>query len=126
MRLSGKLLQHTARITLFTRANCSLCDTAKSVLAGLGKKRSFDYHEVDVMASGQQQWKLAYEFDTPVVSVASHRCHNCNADQSKKVHVQRIFHTYSKPDIATEARNLMHRFTEDQVEELIDEAEGHS
>jgi len=43
-----------------------------------------------------------------------------------QVHVQRVHHTYSKPDIATEARKLMHRFTEKQLEELIDEAEGHS
>ena len=43
-----------------------------------------------------------------------------------QVHVQRIFHTYSKPNIATEARKLMHRFDEGQVEKLIDEAEGHS
>ncbi len=43
-----------------------------------------------------------------------------------KVHVQRVFHTYSKPDIATEARKLMHRFTEEDVSRLIDEAEGHS
>lgn len=40
--------------------------------------------------------------------------------------MQRVHHTYSKPDIATEARKLMHRFTEGQVEALIDEAEGHS
>ena len=41
-----------------------------------------------------------------------------------QVHVQRVFHTYSKPDIVTEARKLMHRFTEDEVEALLDEAEG--
>jgi hypothetical protein len=40
--------------------------------------------------------------------------------------VQRIFHTYSKPDIAAEARKLMHRFSEKEVEALIDEAEGHA
>lgn len=43
-----------------------------------------------------------------------------------QLHVQRVFHTYSKPNIATEARKLMHRFTGDQVELLIDEAEGHA
>lgn len=43
-----------------------------------------------------------------------------------QLHVQRVFHTYSKPNIATEARKLMHRFTEDQIERLIDEAEGHA
>ncbi|MCJ1364586.1 hypothetical protein MMC16_003699 [Acarospora aff. strigata] len=60
------------------------------------------------MAAGNKQWKDLYEFDTPVL------------------HIQRVFHTYSKPDIATEARKLMHRFTDAEVEGLIDEAEGHS
>ncbi|KAL2043287.1 hypothetical protein N7G274_003593 [Stereocaulon virgatum] len=108
MRPTARLLQHTARVTLFTRKNCGLCDTGKSVLNSLGKKRSFEYNEIDVMAPEQEQWKNAYEFDVPVV------------------HIQRVFHTYSKPDIATEARKLMHRFDEDQVEKFIDEAEGHS
>ena len=67
MRTTARLLQYTARITLFTRGNCSLCDDAKSVLEGLSKKRSLDYREVDVMASDQEQWKL-YQYDTPVVS----------------------------------------------------------
>ena len=67
MRLTARLSQHTARITLLTRANCSLCESAKSVLGSLGKKRSFDYHEVNVMAPGQEQWKV-YEYDTPVVN----------------------------------------------------------
>ena len=44
----------------------------------------------------------------------------------KQVHVQRVFHTYSKPNIVTEAKKLMHRFTAEEVEALIDEAEGHS
>ncbi|KAL2059625.1 hypothetical protein ABVK25_000918 [Lepraria finkii] len=108
MRPTVRLLQHTARITLFTRQDCGLCDTAKSVLNSLGKKRSFEYNEIDVMAPEQEQWKNAYEFDVPVV------------------HIQRVFHTYSKPDIATEACKLMHRFNEDEVEKLIDGAEGHS
>lgn len=45
------------------------------------------------------------------------------AADPKKLHVQRVFHTYSKP---IQARELRHRFDERQVEELIDEAEGHS
>ena len=67
MKASSRLLQHSARLTLFTRANCSLCDCAKSVLSSLGKRRSFEFNEVDVMATGQKQWKDIYEFDTPVV-----------------------------------------------------------
>ena len=69
MRASSRLLQHSARLTLFTRANCSLCDTAKSVISSLGKKRSFEINEIDVMARGQKQWKDLYEFDTPVVGL---------------------------------------------------------
>lgn len=64
---TSQLLQHTARITLFTRSNCGLCETAKSVLEGLGKKRRFEYNEIDVMTSNATQWKELYEFDTPVV-----------------------------------------------------------
>lgn len=68
MRPSLRLLQHTARITLFTRRSCSLCDKAKIVIGDVSKKRSFDYYEIDVMAPDQERWKLAYEFDAPVVS----------------------------------------------------------
>ena len=71
MRPTARLLQHTARITLFTRQDCGLCDTAKSVLNSLGKKRSFEYNEIDVMAPEQEQWKNAYEFDVPVVGIVT-------------------------------------------------------
>lgn len=97
---------HSARLTLFTRANCSLCDTAKVSIAKVQKKRPLDYSEIDVMAQGQQHWKDLYEFDTPVL------------------HVQRVFYTYSKPDIVSEAKKLMHRFSADDVEKLVDEAEA--
>ncbi|MCJ1392035.1 hypothetical protein MMC18_004902 [Xylographa bjoerkii] len=113
MRPTVSLRQHSARLILFTRANCSLCSSAKAVLANVEKRRSFEYNEVDVMAKGQKEWKDMYEFDVPVV-------------ECPKVHVQRVFHTYSKPNIVTEARKLMHRFKEEEVEALIDEAEGHS
>lgn len=69
MRASLQLLQQTARLTLFTRANCSLCDTAKTVVAQAERRREFEYKEVNVMDPGQQQWKELYEFDTPVVSL---------------------------------------------------------
>ena len=67
MKPSLQLLQHTARLTLFTRANCSLCETAKAVVHQVEKRRSLQYVEVDVMAAGQKEWKNLYEFDTPVV-----------------------------------------------------------
>lgn len=67
MKATLRLLQHSARLMLFTRANCSLCDTAKAAVKNVMKNKIVDYSEVDVMTEGQEKWKEAYEFDTPVV-----------------------------------------------------------
>lgn len=123
MRFTAQLLQHTSRITLFTRSNCGLCSSAKSVLENVAKKRSFDYLEVDVMAVGQEKFKNLYEFDTPVVRDPFLVQINPKADNDK-LYAQRVIGIYSQPDIATESRQLMHRFTEDQVERLLDKCEG--
>lgn len=68
MRSTVQLLYNTTRITLFTRSNCGLCDSAKSVLRKVAEKRSFDLNEINVMDSDQKNWKDLYEYDTPVVS----------------------------------------------------------
>lgn len=67
MRATAILLQQRLRLTLFTRPNCSLCDDAKEVINYVGKRRPFEYEEIDVMEKQQQKWKALYEFDTPVV-----------------------------------------------------------
>jgi hypothetical protein len=64
-RMTSRLLD--CRITLFTRVNCSLCDTAKAVVGNVKEQRPFEYQEIDVMRPGQEKWKSLYEFDTPVV-----------------------------------------------------------
>lgn len=48
---------------------------------------------------------LIPEFDVPVL------------------HVERVQHTYAKPNIVTEAQKLMHRFTVEEVEAKIDATE---
>lgn len=68
MRYTVQLLCKKTRITLFTRSNCGLCDSAKSVLQKIAEKRSFDLNEINVMDSDQKNWKVLYEYDTPVVS----------------------------------------------------------
>ncbi len=70
MQPTRQLLRHACRITLFTRANCSLCDDAKAVLARVRGRRPFMLEEVDVMAREQDRWKKLYEFDTPVVGTS--------------------------------------------------------
>ena len=67
MQTTKRILQHTAQVTLFTRANCSLCDNAKSTIKAVEKRRAFQYDQIDVMTEGQERWKLLYEYDTPVV-----------------------------------------------------------
>ncbi|ORY13469.1 hypothetical protein BCR34DRAFT_599826 [Clohesyomyces aquaticus] len=98
-RASSRLLD--CRLTLFTRANCSLCDTAKSVLENVKSKRPFTYQEINVMVLGQEKWRAVYEFDTPVV----------HADKS------------GVAETSTSALKLMHRFKEDEVMKLMDQAE---
>jgi glutaredoxin len=105
MRATLARRMYTAQLTLFTRADCGLCEVAKQRLDEVRKKRTVEYSEVDILADGQQKWRNMYEFDVPVL------------------HVERVMHTYSKPNIVTEAQKLMHRFTAEEVEKLIDEAE---
>ena len=105
MRHSLALRMYTAQLTLFTRANCGLCDVAKTRLAEVQKKRTVEYSEIDIMADGHQKYRNMYEFDVPVL------------------HVERVFHTYSKPNVITQPQKLMHRFQVEEVEKLIDEAE---
>ncbi|KAF2266861.1 hypothetical protein CC78DRAFT_458286 [Lojkania enalia] len=98
-RASARLLD--CRITLFTRWNCSLCDTAKSVVQNVKTLRPFEYQEINVMDRGQEKWKAVYEFDTPVIHI----------DKSGSGHT------------TTSARKLMHRFKEDEVAKVMDEVE---
>lgn len=67
MRTKVQLTQNLTRLTLFTRPNCSLCDSAKLVLQALGRTKHFEMKQVDVMDPVNKRWKMIYEFDTPVV-----------------------------------------------------------
>lgn len=64
-----------------------------------------EYNEIDIMNKDNQKWFNMYAFDVPVLQVS------------------RVMHIYSKPDIISEEKKLMHRFTEEEVEALIDDAE---
>lgn len=66
MRPAARLCQ-AVRITLFTRPNCGLCDSAKTVLASLGERRPFSYREVDIGKPDAKAWRDLYDFDVPVV-----------------------------------------------------------
>lgn len=120
-RVTPRLLD--CRITLFTRVNCSLCDTAKAVVGNVQKATPFTYREINVMEPGQEKWKDVYEFDTPVVGRL--RCTRSTPYSilqqalNHQIHVDKTDSTAT----TTSARKLMHRFREGEVTKLIDEVE---
>jgi hypothetical protein len=115
-RATSRLLD--CRITFFTRTPCSLCDTAKTVVQNVQKKRVFKYTEINVMEPGQEKWKALYEFDTPVV-----RSVRWIASRTSLMHGQ--IHVEKAEDTEPTAKSLklMHRFNESDVARLMDEAE---
>ncbi|KAJ5358135.1 hypothetical protein N7541_005293 [Penicillium brevicompactum] len=95
----------SARLTLFTRAGCGLCDNAKNTVLQFQKRRSFEYVEQDIMAPGNEPWKEVYDFDVPVL------------------HVQSVKDGLPKQAELSDARKLFHRMTEAEVEQSVNEAE---
>ncbi|KAK9470073.1 uncharacterized protein V1510DRAFT_371075 [Dipodascopsis tothii] len=68
MRPSLRALGAFPRLTLFTRATCGLCDTAKASIAAVAPRaRLAAVHTVDIDAPGNERWHDLYAFDVPVV-----------------------------------------------------------
>lgn len=66
MRATSRLLQ-VCKITFFTRKNCGLCDSARSVLSDVWDKRPFVFREIDIVKPEAESWRDLYDFDVPVV-----------------------------------------------------------
>lgn len=117
-------MQNLTCLTLFTRPNCSLCDSAKLVLQSLSKKKHFQLNQLDIMDPVNARWKRIYELDTPVVRYLKvHGFKKISKADYLQLHVQPLSRANALPDLATDARKLMHRFTETQVEQVINEVE---
>lgn len=95
-----------ARLTLFTRAGCGLCDTAKNTVVQLQKRRPFEYVEKDIMEPGNQSWKDVYDYDVPVL------------------HIQSVGNGLPKEAELSDTRKLFHRWTEQELEKVVNEAEN--
>ncbi|KAK5712869.1 hypothetical protein LTR17_017838 [Elasticomyces elasticus] len=98
---------------MFSRRNCLLCDDAKVVVRKVMEKRPAEYKEYDVMNAGNERWKDLYEFDTPVACVFEFRF---------VVHIDRTS-SLSKGETTAQAKKLMHRFTEAQLQAAMDAVE---
>ena len=55
------------RVTLYTRAGCCLCDTAKSVLQEARRRIDFEYEEFDIDAD--PELLRVYNDEVPVVAI---------------------------------------------------------
>lgn len=92
----------SVRLTLFTRAQCGLCDNAKLTLSTLRQRRPLAYTEIDIMIPQNKPWKDVYEFDVPVLHIQP-------ADESGD---------------PSKLRKLFHRFSESEVEKVVDEVKA--
>ncbi|KEF53309.1 uncharacterized protein A1O9_10757 [Exophiala aquamarina CBS 119918] len=105
MRATLVRLRAGTRLTLFTRANCGLCDTAKTRIQEFQNRRAgIDYSEIDISGPGQQNWRDVYDFDVPVLHIdgALEQGQTTGLDAAKK---------------------LMHRFTVDEIEAAVAQVE---
>jgi hypothetical protein len=79
------------------------------------------YKEIDVMAPEGKSWRDYYEFDTPVVGP------ECLSKSLKsnimKIHVSSSTKNQEVPELVSEAKKLMHRFTTEEVMAKMDEVE---
>jgi hypothetical protein len=113
-RATSRLLE--CRITFFTRTPCGLCDTAKAVVHNVKSQRAFQYQEINVLDPGQERWKSVYEYDTPVVRFM--RKYIDGVPESSQIHIDQV-----AQETTTSSPKLMHRFKEEDVVKLMDEAE---
>jgi glutaredoxin len=57
----------TAKVTLFTRRGCCLCEEAKRVLESARKRTGFELEEVDIDTDGEL--RRAYNDEVPVIAI---------------------------------------------------------
>ncbi|KAI9888344.1 MAG: hypothetical protein M1814_000551 [Vezdaea aestivalis] len=75
------------------------------VLSRVWDRKQFEFEETDIIDSGSKAWRNYYEFDVPVI------------------HVENTKRLKASPIEAIKSQKLMHRFTEQEVEALIEQVE---
>lgn len=56
-----------AKVTLYTKPDCHLCDLVKKIIAGVRRRRKFDLVERNILNDAGDFEK--YRFDIPVITV---------------------------------------------------------
>ncbi|KAG0056655.1 hypothetical protein BGZ83_004180 [Gryganskiella cystojenkinii] len=76
------------RLTLFTKANCGLCTTAKEALTRVQTKVPFHLDQVDIYAPGKEAAQK-YMFDVPVVELNGRVAMMHRIDEPKLIDILR-------------------------------------
>ncbi|EPS39351.1 hypothetical protein H072_6877 [Dactylellina haptotyla CBS 200.50] len=97
----ASLILRSLRLTLFTKADCGLCVTAKEAVQNFRKSNSSArYSEVDIMGTGNEKWHDAYfgykVFDVPVLHLEK--------EDSPKI--LKLMHRFTKEEIETKSKEL--------------------
>ncbi|KAK6516346.1 hypothetical protein TWF506_006255 [Arthrobotrys conoides] len=94
-----KIPWNLLRLTLFTKKDCSLCQTAGLNAAGwrlVETQNQAQYKSIDIFEPGNGKWHDAYVFDVPVLHIE-------NEKEPSKI------------------LKLMHRFTQDEIDAKVRE-----
>ncbi|HLY16581.1 MAG TPA: glutaredoxin family protein [Bryobacteraceae bacterium] len=70
-----------AKVTLYTRAGCCLCDDAKRVLAAARTHAAFDFEEIDI--DRRQEWLQLYNDEVPVIAIDGRKAFKYRVDMEE-------------------------------------------
>jgi glutaredoxin len=70
-----------AKVTLYTRSGCHLCDEAKRVIAEARGRAEFDYEERDIDADAEL--RRLYNDEVPVIAIDGRKAFKYRLDMSE-------------------------------------------
>ncbi|KAF3288083.1 hypothetical protein TWF132_008061 [Orbilia oligospora] len=98
--MTSRIPWNLLRLTLFTKKDCSLCQTASLNtvnwrLVETGNKAQ--YKSVDIFGPGNEKWHDAYVFDVPVLHIE-------NENEPSKI--LKLVHRFTGDEIGAKVREL--------------------
>jgi glutaredoxin len=67
-----------AKVTLYTRQGCCLCENAKQVVAAARSRAVFDLDEIDI--DRHPEWLALYNEEVPVIAIDGHKAFKYGVD----------------------------------------------
>ena len=67
------------RVTIYTRAGCCLCDTAKEQIRGARRRAEFELEEIDI--DSDPELRARYNDEVPVVAINGRKAFKYHVDE---------------------------------------------